>query len=59
MVAYIAHFNLLVISAQIQFLFVGIDPKYFNFVTFSKYLLAEGGKLLRMCVSEDMTVQQH
>ena len=58
MVAYIAHFSLLVISVQMQFLFVGIIPKYFNCVTFSKYLLAKGGKFLRMWVLEDMTVQQ-
>jgi len=39
MVAGICEFNILLTSFCMQFWFVSLTPKYFNFVTFSKHLL--------------------
>jgi hypothetical protein len=41
-------------SAGMQFLFVAVILKYFNFVTFSKYLLLEGGKLI-----DNINIRRH
>jgi hypothetical protein len=40
------HFNPILTSAGMQFLFVANIPKYFNFAAFSEGLLPEWGKLI-------------